>query len=365
MEHANGVLHLTPLIIQHQILPLKKRSFTFSSARVDYYFDADFSQVEKLAPRENTVVITDEHVFSKHKKKFHGWNTIVLKPGEAYKIQPTVDAVIEQLIEMGADRKTMLVGVGGGVITDITGYVAGIYMRGIRCGFVPTSLLAMVDASIGGKNGIDVGVYKNMVGLIRQPAFLLYDVSFLRSLPKKEWQNGFAEIIKHACIKDAAMFRHLQEHRISDFQNDPKLLSALIQRNVLLKTKVVVSDEFEQGDRKLLNFGHTLGHAIENMYELSHGQAISIGMTYASILSQELKGFKDTDAVIGLLRRYGLPTYAAFDTKAAFKVLLKDKKKDNVSMNYILLRRIGQGVIQPLLLVQLQEIFERGFKQER
>ena len=338
---------------------MKKRSFTFSNSTVNYYFDADFSYLEKLVSKENGVIITDENLFAKHKKKFKGWNTIVLKPGEQYKVQQTVDVVIDQLIAFGADRKTILVGVGGGVITDITGYVAGIYMRGIAFGFVPTSLLAMVDASIGGKNGIDVGVYKNMVGLIRQPRFLLFDLSLLKSLPKPEWQNGFAEIIKHACIKDAAMFALLQQHKLSDFQKTPALLSALIQKNVLIKTKVVVQDEFEQGDRKLLNFGHTLGHAIENMYELSHGQAISIGMTYAAIISQQLKGFKQTPELVALLSKYGLPTFAEFDKKKAFKILLMDKKKDHVSINYILLNKIGKGVIQPLLFVQLQEIFQQ------
>lgn len=338
---------------------MKKRTFTFSKRSVDYYFDAGFSHLEKLVPKENAVIITDEHVFAKHKTKFKGWNTIVLKPGEQYKIQPTVDVVIDQLIALGADRKTTLIGVGGGVITDITGYIAGIYMRGVKFGFVPTSLLAMVDASIGGKNGIDVGVYKNMVGLIRQPNFLLFDYSFLKTLPKTEWQNGFAEIIKHACIKDAAMFKLLQQHSLGHFQKDVKLLAALVQRNVLIKTKVVLNDEFEQGERKLLNFGHTLGHAIENMYELSHGQAVSIGITYASVISQQLKGFKETADVVNLLSKYGLPTFAAFNTKKAFKVLLKDKKKDNVSINYILLTKTGKGVIQPLLLVQLQEILKQ------
>ena len=338
---------------------MKHKKYQFSDTVVSYYFDAEFSHIEKLVPKENAVIITDEHVFDKHKKKFKGWNTIVLKPGEEYKIQQTVDVVIDQLLALGADRKTTLIGVGGGVVTDITGYVAGIYMRGIPFGFVPTSLLAMVDASIGGKNGIDVGVYKNMVGLIRQPKFLLFDVSFLKTLPKTEWQNGFAEIIKHACIKDAAMFRLLQQHSLSSFQKDAKLLSALITKNVLIKTKVVVKDEFEQGERKLLNYGHTLGHAIENMYELSHGQAISIGMTYAAVISQQLKGFSQADEVVNLLSKYGLPTFAEFDTKKAFKVLLMDKKKDNVSINYILLKKIGTGVIQPLLFVQLQEIFKQ------
>lgn len=338
---------------------MKKKKVSFPGKDVTYYFDASFDQLLKIVGKEKAVLITDEHIFGGHKKKFKGWNTIVLKPGEAFKVQQTIDMIIDQLIEMGADRKTVLVGVGGGVITDITGYVAGIFMRGIDVGFVPTSLLAMVDAAIGGKNGIDVGVYKNMVGLIRQPSFLLYDYSFLKTLPLTEWQNGFAEIIKHASIKDAAMFKELQQYQLKDYQKNYQLLVKLVERNALLKTKVVLADEREQGERKLLNFGHTFGHAIENMYELSHGQAISIGMTYAAIISQQLKGFKDTEALTALLTRYGLPTFATFDAKKAFNILQKDKKKDNVSIHYILLEKTGKAVVQPLLFVQLKEIFKQ------
>lgn len=338
---------------------MRKRSYTFSTSTVDYFFNADFSYLEKIVSKENAVIITDDHLFDKHKKKFKGWNTIVLKPGEAFKVQQTVDVIIDQLIAFGADRKTTLIGVGGGVVTDMTGYVAGIYMRGIKCGFVPTSILAMVDASIGGKNGIDVGLYKNMVGLIRQPQFLLYDLSFLKSLPLAEWQNGFAEIIKHACIKDASMFELLQKNSLTSFKKNPILLADLIQRNALIKTKVVVNDEFEQGERKLLNYGHTLGHAIENMYELSHGQAISIGMTYAALMSVQIKGFKDAEKVIALLAKYGLPTFADFDKKKAFKTLQMDKKKDAQSINYILLQKIGKGVIQSLTFTELETILKQ------
>ena len=155
------------------------------------------------------------------------------------------------------------------------------------------------------------------------------------------------------------MFKELVLNNIKLYQKNKELLSSLIQKNAMLKAKVVVSDEFEKGDRKLLNFGHTLGHAIENMYELSHGEAISIGMTYASLMSIVLKFFKNAEAVVALLNKYGLPTLASFDAKKAFKVLLKDKKKENVSINYILLEKIGKGVVQPLLLVQLQDIFKK------
>lgn len=338
---------------------MQKKTISFSTRQTAFYFDASFSHLEKLVSKEKAVIVTDENLFNAHKSKLKGWNTIVLKPGEQFKVQQTVDVVIDQLIALGADRQSVLVGFGGGVITDITGYVAGIYMRGIEFGFVPTSVLAMVDAAIGGKNGIDVGVYKNMVGLIRQPAFLLYDYALLKTLPLNEWQNGFAEIIKHAAIKDAAMFKELESNSLAKYRSNKLLLAKLIQRNAMIKIKVVVNDEFEKGERKLLNFGHTLGHAIENMYELSHGQAISIGMTYAAMMSEQLKFFTGAKQLIALLNKYGLPTVVEFDAKKAFKVLLKDKKKENVSINYILLQKIGKGVIQPLLLVQLQDIFRK------
>ena len=335
-----------------------KKTYTFSNSSVDYYFAYGISHLKEIVDSSNTILITDENIFNAHTKRFKNWNTIVLKPGEEYKVQTTVDAVIEQLIEMGADRKTTLVGVGGGVITDITGYIASVYMRGVKFGFIPTSILAMVDASIGGKNGIDVGVYKNMVGVIRQPAFILHDMALVNSLPEAEWQNGFAEIIKHACIKDAKMFQELEANSLKKYQNKKILLCELIQRNALLKTKVVQQDEFESGDRKLLNFGHTLGHAIENMYELSHGQAISIGMTYACHISEKLSGFKQTERVTALLSKYGLPTYAAFDKAKAFEILQKDKKKAKSEMSYVLLEKIGKGVVKNIPLTDLKTIIE-------
>ncbi len=335
---------------------MPKQTFKFSTASTHIFFDASIAQLKEIIDVKQAVFITDENIFAAHAKKFKGYNTIVLKAGEEYKIQSTVDNIVEQLIAFEADRKTILVGIGGGVITDITGYVASIYMRGIQFGFVPTTLLALVDASIGGKNGIDVGVYKNIVGVTRQPSFILHDVSFLKTLPDTEWQNGFAEIIKHACIKDAKLFKELQSHDLKFYQSKKVDLSKLIQRNAKIKLKVVQTDEFEQADRKLLNFGHTLGHALENQYELSHGQAISIGMTYASEISQQLLGFKQTENVVKVLEQYGLPTYAAFNKEKVFAVLKMDKKRANQDINYILLEKIGKGIVLPIPLSDLEKI---------
>jgi 3-dehydroquinate synthase len=332
---------------------MDKKTFRFSTSSVNYYFGSGMSQLKEVVDTKNSIILTDENVFAAHSKKFKNWNTIVLKPGEEFKVQDTVDSVIEQLIEMGADRQSTLIGVGGGVITDLTGYIASIYMRGISFGFIPTTLLALVDASIGGKNGIDVGVYKNMVGAIKQPSFILQDLQFLNTLPEQEWQNGFAEIIKHACIKDAAMFRNLESKDLAFYIKNKKEISSLIRRNVLIKTRVVMQDEFEKGDRKLLNFGHTLGHALENQYELSHGQAISIGMTYASDLSLKVNGFKSAERIPGVLQQYGLPAYAQFDKDKVINVLKMDKKKENNYINFILLEKIGKAVIEKISIDQL------------
>lgn len=334
---------------------MQKTTFRFGSKSTDYYFADCFSQLKEIVDKKAAVIITDENVFAAHQNKFKGWNTIVLKAGEQYKIQQTVDAVIEQLIEIGADRRWTLIGVGGGVITDLTGYIASVFLRGIRFGFVPTSLLALVDASIGGKNGIDVGDYKNMVGTINQPSFILHDLIFLNTLPDKEWRNGFAEIIKHACIKDAAMFNELEKRDVNFYQKKKKELCELIQRNALIKTKVVQKDERESGERRLLNFGHTLGHAIENQYQLMHGEAVAIGMGFAARLSGQLLKFNEAARIETALTQYGLPSAAAYDKNKVFAVLKGDKKKENDIIHFILLERIGKGIIRPVSLNDLYE----------
>lgn len=337
---------------------MKKLQYKFSGKTTTYYFDVGLSYLEKLVDRSQAVILTDDNVFRSHQRKFKGWNTIVIQAGEAFKVQDTVNSVIDQLITMGADRKTFLIGIGGGVVTDIAGFVAAIYMRGISFGFLPTSILAMVDASIGGKNGIDVGLYKNIVGAIRQPEFLLYDFSLLKSLPEEEWVNGFAEIIKHAAIRDAALFRELEKNKLSVYKKDKAALAKLIRRNVVIKSDVVQKDEFEHGDRRMLNFGHTLGHAIENLYQLSHGQAISIGMVVASLISEEYTNFTGTDRIIDALKKYGLPTQMDFDAKEVMNVLRMDKKKVRDSMNYVLLSKIGQAVVKPILIAELDKLLQ-------
>ncbi|HMU71258.1 MAG TPA: 3-dehydroquinate synthase, partial [Ferruginibacter sp.] len=263
-------------------------------------------------------------------------------------------------ITMGAGRDTMLVGVGGGVVTDIAGYVAAVYMRGISFGFVPTSILAMTDAAIGGKNGVDVGVYKNMVGTIRQPDFIFYDYSFLKTLPVSEWVNGFAEVIKHACIKDAVLFSMLERYTLHEYQSDPTLVAELIERNVDIKASVVSADEFEAGERKLLNFGHTIGHAIENLHHIPHGHAVSIGMVAACNLSEQLGHlhFEEAARIVRLLARYHLPVDVDTDHARVFEVLKMDKKRKDDAMQFILLNKIGSASVVSIPLTELEKHFK-------
>jgi len=337
---------------------MKTWKVKFSTSTVSFVLEGKFAGIDKMLDKANAYYITDENVYALHEKKFKGKKTIVIPAGEEHKHQATIDFIIEALLNFGANRQAILIGVGGGVVTDMVGYVAGVYLRGVAVGFVPTTILAMVDASIGGKNGIDVGLYKNMVGLIRQPSFLLYDLDFLKTLPKHQWENGFAEIIKHAAIKDAAMMKALASHDLSYYQKNKKALQLLIEKNVQLKVKVVQKDEFEKGDRKLLNFGHTLGHAIENQHALLHGHAISIGMVYASKISQVLQGFNDTGLLVDTLKKYGLPTNMHFDIEQAMQIMQKDKKKAGAGMQYVLLKKIGQAVYETIPMKSLEKLIK-------
>jgi len=339
---------------------MHKTEYTFSTKTVSCYFDADLSSLAQAAGDKSIIILTDENVYSHHASRLNAYPVIRFPAGEEHKNQATVDQVIHELIKLGANKDSILIGVGGGVVTDITGYVAAVYMRGMQFGFVPTSILAMVDAAIGGKNGIDVGVYKNMVGTICQPDFIFYDYSFLQSLPVKEWVNGFAEIIKHACIKDALLFSILERYSLHDYQADKTLIAELVEKNAAIKSAVVTADEFEKGDRKLLNFGHTIGHAIENLHQIPHGHAVSIGMVAACNLSEEVNmlHFEEATRIVKLLAKYHLPVDVETDHAKVFEVLKMDKKRRDAGVQFILLKRIGEAEIVYISLADLEKHFK-------
>ncbi len=333
----------------------------FTHKTVSVLFDVniiDFIEKQNLT---GICILIDENVYTAHKTLFVTYNPIIIKSGEAYKVQATVDGIIDEMLERGYDRKTVLFAIGGGVTTDIGGYVASVFKRGIKFNQVPTSILAMVDAAVGGKNGVNTALYKNMVGTIYQPDHILYDFSFLKTLPREEWINGFAEIIKHSCIWDKEMFDILSKQTIDEYINGDEITKEIIKRNVAIKAEIVCSDEFETGNRMLLNFGHTLGHAIEKEYEMKHGHAISLGMIAAARLSEEINNFYsiEKEALLTLLENFELPVLFQFDKEAIWNGLLSDKKRAGDKMNFILLEKIGAASVVPIDLPQLKDLIDQ------
>ena len=339
---------------------MKKTAFTFSKQTTTYYLGASWADFKEVTADRRTVLVTDENVFRHHREKFEGWEYLIIPAGEKFKQQSTVDRLIQQLIELEADRSTLLVGAGGGVVTDITGYVASIYLRGIAFGFVPTTLLAMVDAANGGKNGVDVGRYKNLAGTINQPEFLFFDLKFLSTLPVNEFNNGCAEMIKHACIRDVSLFHLLSGTTPQQWRTDPMLLAELVEKNVVLKSQLVQEDEFEKGDRALLNFGHTIGHAIETAFSMMHGEAISIGMVMALRLSEKYFQLPATESekVIGLLRACDLPVDIPATIDQALHLIRMDKKRKGEYIRFVLLKEIGRAKTHLLPVNELDSIIK-------
>jgi 3-dehydroquinate synthase len=322
--------------------------------------DAAFDNIQHFHPQEKIIILTDETIFALHEHKFTNYAVIKIDGTEKNKTQATIDSVIVQMLDIDIDKSFMLVGVGGGVVTDMAGYVASIYKRGIKLGLVPTTILGMTDAAIGGKNGVNVGLYKNMVGTTYRAQFVLYDFSFLETLPKAEWINGFAEIIKHACIKDAGMFDELAANNIDFYFENKKAIALLIEKNVTLKTAVVVNDEHETGERYLLNFGHTFGHAVENLYSLPHGHAVSIGMIMAAKVSEEINNFESAskEKLLQILQQYGLPVSLQIDKGQVLSSLKKDKKRAGDAINFVLLNSIGDGVVQKISFTQIESLLD-------
>ena len=275
---------------------------------------------------------------------------IEIPAGEENKKLKTCEKAWYELTELGADRKTVLLNLGGGVVTDLGGFVASTYMRGIRFVQIPTSTLGMADAAIGGKTGVDFGGLKNMIGTFSQPEAVLIDVNFLKTLPQRHYRNGLAEILKHAFIFDSAI---------------PDLMYAnedeLISRSVDAKMKIVTADEFESGERKKLNFGHTLGHAIESHFlesetSVFHGEAIAAGMIMESFISKSVCNLNDADfssvatMVDSIFKRLVLTETDWTEIK---RLLIHDKKNRDGEVKFVLISKIGEAKIDQSVSEQL------------
>lgn len=281
------------------------------------------------------------------------YTSIVLPAGEDQKSLLVVENVVQQLVNLGADRGSFLLGVGGGVICDITGFVASVFMRGIPFAFAPTTLLAQVDASIGGKNGVNSGSFKNLIGVFNQPEFVLIDTGFVYSLSDEEFANGMAEVIKHCAIHNPGEFGWLVSYMDRILQRDPEYVERTVLQSVYIKTLIVQSDPLEKGDRRFLNYGHTYGHAIEKHYGIAHGRAVSLGIVLANKMAVErgLLEEKKERYIRELLADAGLPTETSHLDMLALKVLIRgDKKKIGDKVAFILLKDIGEPIIELISL---------------
>ena len=313
------------------------------------------SKIHQL-PYHNLFLLIDEKVNILHHEKFSSFNKLIIPRGEINKNLGTVENVGRQLIERGADRSSFIIGIGGGLACDIAGFTASVYMRGVPFGFIATTLLAQVDASIGGKNGVNLDGYKNMIGVIRQPDFIWCDTTLLSTLPQKEWLSGLSEIVKYGAIRQKSLFQYMERntHLLKD-QNS-EIIEHLVSESARTKVAIVESDEQENGIRKLLNFGHTLGHAIERLSGLLHGEAVSIGMVLAARLSFNMGylNIDEADRLESLLNHIGLPVTTSIDHNQLFETLQKDKKRQGEEMHFILLKGIGDAFIKKIKLPDLK-----------
>lgn len=317
--------------------------------------ESEIALIRKQNPSVKIAIITDSHLKKKYTtflanvKKKYSIISYSFGSGEENKNINTKLAIESFLFKNGFDRKSILIAFGGGVVGDVVGYVAATFMRGIPFYQIPTSIVAMTDSSVGGKTGIDNEYGKNLIGAFYQPEAVLIDISLLKTLSRAEFIAGFAEVLKYAFIKSKKLFQILDENSIEEIIKKPILLEEIIRESVLIKNEVVSKDEKETtGYREILNFGHTVGHAIENLmnYKTRHGEGVAIGMAVESFFSYQCGFFseKKLETVLSLLKKYQLPHQIPkhFTNSNLYKVMLKDKKTYHAEVSFILLKDIAK-----------------------
>jgi 3-dehydroquinate synthase len=329
---------------------------TFGSSQILVGESID-NLAQYIDPRR-TVIITDTMVGDRYRQQLPDCPIISIGLGEKVKTLETVATIFQQLVALEADRSTFILGVGGGIVCDITGFVASTFMRGTRFGFVSTTLLSQVDASVGGKNGVNFGGYKNMVGVFNQPEFVICDLALLKTLPVREVLCGFAEIIKHGAIADAPMLDFLETQRDAALELDAAIIANLVYRSVEIKAGVVTRDEREHGERRKLNFGHTFGHALEKLTQMPHGEAVGIGMVLAANLSVEkgLLARADADRLESVIQSYGLPVRPPVDVPSMLAALRKDKKREGSRIHFVFLEALGRAGVEEIELDDLYRL---------
>lgn len=302
---------------------------------------------------DNVLVISDENVYKTQLNKFIDLlgakfvSEYIVPAGEGSKCIETFERILEHGLKAGLTRKSLVIAVGGGVVGDLSGYVAASYMRGIDFIQVPTTLLAQVDSSIGGKTGINLGTYKNVVGAFYQPQFTFINVSALRTLPDDQFRNGMSEVVKYGFIYDYEFIDYLLENSEDILDKRDSALKYIVTKCAEIKANVVEADEKEGGLRKILNFGHTFGHGVEKLCHIAHGEAVSIGMNMAFKLSLK-KNLVDEEyynKFLQICQKFNLPVeFEGADEKEVLNIMKSDKKNSFSKINMML--PVGHGKVQ-------------------
>lgn len=329
----------------------------------DIVFSADYGDLPKalaaLSLKGRKVCIVSETNVAPHylesvtalfKKEAAFVTSFVFPAGEAYKNLNTVQDLYEKLILSKFERKDILVALGGGVVGDLTGYTAATYLRGIDFIQLPTSLLSQVDSSIGGKTGVDFHAYKNMIGAFHQPKLVYINLSALKSLKENEYLSGMGEIIKHGLIQDQSYYEQIKSHVSGILARDPAYLEPIIYKSCDIKRQIVEKDPKEMGERAFLNFGHTIGHAVEKLMDFSmlHGECVSIGAAGAAYISmkRQMISREDYADILNTFKAFHLPvSFSGLHAEAILKTTKLDKKMDAGHVKFILLDSIGRAVI--------------------
>lgn len=285
------------------------------------------------------------------------YERVLIGMGEANKTLQSVETVYRRFIELGVDRRTFVLAVGGGIVTDVAGFAAATYMRGLEFGFVSTTLLGQVDASVGGKNGVNIDGYKNMAGTFAQPRFAICDPALLRTLPDREFRAGLAEAVKSAVIADADLFARLERSSFDELRADTDLLSDAISASIRVKADIVERDERERGERRKLNLGHTLAHAIEKCSsQMNHGEAVAVGMAMiADVAVREgVLSAADRDRIVALLRRLGFDLVPPVPVERLLAEVGKDKKREEGMLRIVLPVGIGDCEVRPMSMEEFE-----------
>ena len=317
--------------------------------------------VSGLLPEKGVIIITDDNVSRLYGDKFPKIPVFSLSPGEESKKLKVIEYLAEQLLQAGIDRSGFVLAVGGGVVCDIAGFLASVYMRGIRCGYVSSTLLSQVDASTGGKNGVNLGGTKNMLGTIRQPEFVICDPGMLQTLPDQEYLSGLAELIKTAVIGDKELFDLIEKSFEKIMSRDTDLLAILVAKSVRFKGLVVSEDEKETGLRRILNFGHTFGHAIEMQKGVRHGFAIASGMVLATEFSFKRRyiNLVEKERIIRLLERFKLLTELDLTGNQMEKLVLHDKKKTGTEIHFVFTQGIGKAIVEKVPVDEVLDFYNK------